>query len=430
MNRRHFLAGVASGGVLAATGFGVWGGRARAAEDDIPVDGLSPMTGAAQPVTQAERHARLEKARDLMDRHGQDALLIEPGASLIYFTGIHWWRSERVTAALILRDGGIHVVTPAFEKPSVAESLDVAADIHVWQEHEDPFALIGRLLAGAGVSTGVLGIEESTRYFIVDGLRREAPAMQQISAWPVVQGCRLFKTPAELALMHTANAVTLKAYGHVIPRIAPGMTGGTIKAALNRAQTALGGSAPWAMALVGRASAYPHGTNEDKPVAEGDVVLMDVGCQVHDYRSDISRTIVVGAPDEAQQAMWRTVRQAQQLVMETARPGLPAGDLDSAVRGFYEGLGYGPGYETPGLSHRTGHGIGLETHEGIHLVKNERRELAPGMCFSNEPGLYDFDRFGVRIEDCWTMTADGPRWFTQPPESLSDPVGTLAPMPA
>jgi len=194
---------------------------------------------------------------------------------------------------------------------------------------------------------------------------------------------------------------------------------------MRQAQSDLGGSAVWNMALFGPASAYPHGTSQPQEIEDGQIVLMDCGCKVHGYQSDISRTFVYGEASDRQHEIWNTVRKGQEIAFETAQLGTPAGEVDDAVRAYYESLGFGPGYATPGLSHRTGHGIGMDGHERVNFVHGESTVLAPGMCFSNEPGIYIFDEFGVRLEDCLYMTEDGPAWFTVPPASLDKPIGRM-----
>jgi Xaa-Pro dipeptidase len=236
----------------------------------------------------------------------------------------------------------------------------------------------------------------------------------------------MYKSANEIALMKKANEVTLAAYRHVYRQLEIGMEPADVKAMMASAQAQLGGAGVWNMALFGVASAYPHGTGQPQKIEEGQIVLMDCGCSVHGYQSDISRTFVFGEPDKRQREVWDTVRKGQQIAFETAQIGVPAGAVDDAVRTYYESLGWGPGYQVPGLSHRTGHGIGMDGHESVNFVHGEQTPLAPGMCFSNEPGLYDFDAFGVRLEDCLYLTEDGPAWFTVPPDSIDDPVGRMA----
>jgi Xaa-Pro dipeptidase len=235
----------------------------------------------------------------------------------------------------------------------------------------------------------------------------------------------MYKSAAEIALMKKAAEVTLTAYRHVYKGLEAGMEPADVKAMMAAAQTQLGGDDTWNMALFGVASAYPHGTNQPQKIVEGQIVLMDCGCSVHGYQSDISRTFVFGEPTARQREVWNTVRKGQQIAFEAAQIGATAGSVDDAVRAYYESLGWGPAYAVPGLSHRTGHGIGMDGHERVNFVHGEKTLLAPGMCFSNEPGLYDFNSFGVRLEDCLHMTEKGPAWFTVPPDSLEDPIGRM-----
>ena len=390
---------------------------------EIDTSGLADMTHGVQPIARAEREARLARARKLMAAHGLEAVLIEPGASLDYFTGVQWWRSERLTAALIPASGTPIVVTPFFEEPSIRETLGIAAEVHVWQEDENPLAVLASAMAARGLSRGTIGIEETARFFASDGLARAAPGVRLAPAAPVVRGCRMIKTAAEIALLQKANDITLAAMRFAWQRTRAGMTRDDLAAIIVAATRKLGGTADGALVLVGEASAYPHGSHQPQVVREGAVVLMDCGCDVGGYKSDISRTFVLGrAPDDVRR-VWDTVAQGQQTAMRAARPGAPAGSVDDAVRRFYESKGYGPGYKLPGLPHRTGHGIGMDGHEPVNLVRGETTPLARGMCFSNEPGLYLPGKFGVRLEDCWHMGARGPEWFTVPPTSIDAPFG-------
>lgn len=392
----------------------------RAAEPDL--SGLSDMAAGAVPIGHAERLARVARAQALMRANGIGAVLIEPGSSQTYFTGVRWGRSERLTAAVIPVEGEVCVVTPFFEEPSVRETLDVPAEVRVWQEDEDPLAVVAGFLRDRRLLQRPVGIEETVRFFAVDGLRRNLPDARLVSANPVVRGCRMLKTPTEIALMQQANNITVAAYRWLHPRVETGMTGAQIGALMSAATRKLGGEVQFSMALVGEASAYPHGSREVHRVAAGQVVLMDCGCAVHDYESDISRTWVHGTASAEQRRVWDAVAEGQRVALAAARVGTPAGSVDDAVRRFYESRGFGPGYRLPGLSHRTGHGIGMDGHEPVNLVHGEAMPLAPGMCFSNEPGLYLPGKFGVRLEDCFHMQATGATYFSQPPRSLDQPV--------
>lgn len=413
LNRRQMIgSGLALG---AAAALPAW-----AAE--IDTSDLGVITGGRLPIDAAERADRLRRAQALMRAHGIAAVLIEPGASLIYFTGVRWSRSERLTAAVLPAEGTPLVVTPFFEEPSVRESLAIPAELRVWQEDESPIALVADWLKARKLDRGPIGIEETVRFFASDGLARRLPSARIVSADPVVRGCRMMKTPAEIALMKLAADVTVAAYRWTVPRIREGMTPAEIGALMTAATAKLGGTPQFALVLLGEASAYPHGSDKPQRVREGEVVLMDCGCTVDGYQSDISRTFVPGRAPAPVRRVWDLVAEGQRIAQAAARPGAPAGSVDDAVRAFYVREGFGPGYRLPGLSHRTGHGIGLDGHEPVNLVHGEMTRLAPGMCFSNEPGLYLPGQFGVRLEDCFHMTETGPAWFSEPPRSLDAPV--------
>lgn len=413
IRRRHFLAGAGA----AALPLGI---HARAvinqASDLHPVR-LPPPIGAA------ERLARIRRAQALMAVNGMAAILVETGSSLDYYTGVQWWRSERLTATVIPAHGPPIIVTPFFEKPSVSETLAVPAEIRTWNEDVDPLAVIADYLREQGFPAGPVGIEETDRYFIVDRLQQHLPGVRMVSANPVVRGCRMHKTAAELAQMQAASDITIGAFQHVWPRVRAGMSRDELDAMIGAATRALGGKYDGGLVLIGEATAYPHGSHKPQIVTRGSNVLFDCGCSVNGYQSDISRSFVWGAdPTPDQRKVWNQVARGQQIAMADAKVGAPAGSVDDAVRAAYESWGYGPGYKLPGLPHRTGHGIGMDGHEPVNLVHGEMTALEPGMCFSNEPGIYIPGRFGIRLEDCWYMTAAGPRFFSEPAKSIDQPV--------
>lgn len=389
-----------------------------------PVAAQSAKVAIPPPINRAERVARLVKARALMQQNGIGAIVIEPGASLDYFTGVQWWRSERLTAAVIPAQGDPIVVTPFFEKPSVEESLGITAEVRVWQEDEEPLKLVADFLTERGVAGAPVGFEETNRYWILDRLRKQLPSINVVSANPVARALRMIKTPAELALMQAAADITVAAFRDIYPKIREGMTPTDINELYVAAIEARGATTDGGLILLGEASAYPHGSGKPQHVRKGEVVLLDCGCEVHGYQSDISRTFVFGAsPTAEQRNVWAQMRRGQDIAMAAAKVGAPAGSVDDAVRSAYESWGYGPRYKLPGTPHRTGHGIGMEGHEPINLVHGETTLLAPGMCFSNEPGIYLPGKFGIRLEDCFYITNAGPKWFTVPPPSIDHPFG-------
>lgn len=398
-------------------------GMARAAVQELKA--TAPAIPIPPPIGQAERLQRLAKARALMEANGIGAVIVESGSSLDYFTGVQWSRSERLTGTVIPVTGDPIVVTPFFEKPSVEESLGVPAEVRTWNEDEEPLKLIADFLRERGLADKRIGMEETNRYFILDKLRQQLPGASVVSANPVVRGCRMFKSDAEIGLMQAASDIMIAAYRDAAPKVTAGMTPRDIAAIIEAATIAHGGRPEFQLVLTGEGTAYPHGTRRPQTVEKGINMLFDCGCSVHGYQSDISRSYVWGAaPTQEQRKLWDQVRRGQDIAFAAARPGASAGSVDDAVRATYESWGYGPGYKLPGTSHRTGHGIGMEGHEPVNLVHGETMPLAPGMCFSNEPGIYIPGRFGVRLEDCFYMTAAGPRYFSVPPPSIDDPFGS------
>jgi Xaa-Pro dipeptidase len=387
-----------------------------------PSDLSAPPAATVPPISTAERRKRIVKLQASMAERKIGAFIVESGASLEYFTGIRWRLSERTTAAVIPAHGETLIVTPAFEEPSVRETLEVEGDVRSWNEADSPFVRIVQGLKDLGVRSGSIAVEPTLRFFIVDGVRRASAGYDIVSGDPLVRACRMFKSPAELALMQAANDVTIEALRRVHARTERGMSAKDLGQIMTGATIELGGTPEFALILLNEASAFPHGSSKPQTVREGSVILMDCGCTVHGYQSDISRTWVFGEPTARQRKVWSTVKRGQEITLGAARIGVAAGQLDDAVRRYYESEGWGPGYKLPGLSHRTGHGIGLDGHEAPYLVHGDVTPLEPGMCFSDEPGIYIPGEFGMRLEDCWHMTADGPALFTPLAKSLDEPI--------
>jgi Xaa-Pro dipeptidase len=416
---RRALLEVLGAGALAA-GAPAFAARSKA-KGSAP---LSSLTKDARPITAEEHAARIARLQSLMRQRTVAALLVEAGASLEYFTGIRWHRSERTTAAVIPAEGGIVAVTPAFEEPSVRETLKVPADVRPWKEDESPFDLLAGALRERVTSAGPLGVEGTTRYFIVDRINaaKGGPGRDIVSGDELVRACRIVKSPAERALLQVANDVTMAAIRSVHGSLEAGMQRADVMRLLVEATEALGGEHQFSLVLLNEASAYPHGSEKPQAIGKGSVVLIDSGCSVHGYQSDISRTWIFGEPTPRQRDVWNTVKRGQEIALETAKPGVPTGDVDRAVRAFYEARGWGKDYALPGTSHRTGHGIGMEGHEPPYLVRSDTTPLEAGMCFSDEPGIYIPGDFGIRLEDCWAMTESGPKLFTPLATSIDRPV--------
>ena len=385
-------------------------------------DKLQPITADVVPISVQEREARIAKAQRLLTEQKMGALILESGTSLEYFTGISWWPSERTMAAIIPAKGDIKYVCPGFEEARFRELIKIGKDVYAWQEDESPYKLIANILKDAGISSGTIAIEERVRFFIADGIRKEAPHLNYVSGDPVTIPCRIIKSATELALMQKASDITVAAIKVGISQLKEGMSPADLSSIINGAQGQLGGEPDFALCLFGEASAFPHGTTQPRKLKKGDIVLMDCGCRVQGYCSDITRTTVFGAaPTKRQQEIWNLEQQSQAAGFAAAKIGSACEDVDAAARKVITDAGFGPGYKLPGLPHRTGHGIGMDGHEWGNMVKGNKQLLEPGMCFSIEPTISIVGEFGVRFEDCVYMTADGPKWFSQPAKSIQEP---------
>lgn len=395
---------------------------AGSSDTTLPESMRSLKSVAAQvvPIGNDERIARVAKAQSLMAEHGIDAVFIGAGSSLTYFTGMHWWDSERLTGVIIPRRGEPVYVTPEFERVRTLEQIKLGNDVRGWQEDEDPYALVAKVLRDMGHATGTLGMEEAVPYFRAKGIADALPQAKVVPAWPVVAGCRRVKSAAELALMKLANEATLAVYEAVWKALKPGMTEQDISGllAMAYARTGLNGDAS---VNVGKYTASPHGSDKPQHLVEGTPIIFDGGCRAGGYTSDITRTVVLGQPNDEIRKVFDIVLKAQTAALNTARPGVAMGDVDAAARKVISDSGYGPDYRY--FSHRLGHGIGLDMHEWDYLVRGNKHLLEPGMTFSDEPGIYIPDRFGVRLEDILYVTEDGAALMTPQSKSIDQPFG-------
>jgi len=420
IKRRDFIS---LAGIAAATGLatGLNACNTGAKKDAELSDTLKPITDDVAPITTTERQARVAKAQGLLVKNKMEALILDAGTALNYFTGVSWGGSERTMVAIITAKGDVKYVCPAFEEARLHEQLTIGKDVYVWQEDESPYQLIVKTLKDAGIVTGNIAFEERTRYFIVNGVQKEAPQFTIVSGDAVTIPCRLIKSAAEIKLMQKANDITLAAIKHGAGQLREGMSQDELASIIMSAQTQLGGMADFALCLFGKGSAVPHGLREPMQLKKGDVVLMDCGCLVDGYNSDITRTIVFGEPTKRQADIWALEKEAQSAGFAAAQLGQPCENVDAAARGVIVKAGFGPGYKLPGLPHRTGHGIGMDGHEWGNMVKGNKLLLQPGMCFSIEPNISIVGEFGVRLEDCVHMTEQGPVWFSKPSKSLQEP---------
>lgn len=378
------------------------------------------MTAGVVPITDGERLARQEKARRLMRENNLDAVFLEPGSSMSYFTGTRWGKSERTFGLVFPAKGEMAWIVPGFEEMRAREVIHFGTDIRTWEEDDSPYQRIVQALKDRGISRGRIGIEEQTRFFVFDGVRKQAPALELVSADPVTAGCRMIKSPAELALLQRANEISLEAYKAVYPELREGMTQYELSNMIRAAWRALGGDG-FALVIFGKYTAFPHGSIQPQRLREGDFVLMDDGISIEGYQADVTRTVVFGKPTPRQRQVWDVERKAQDAAFAAAKPGATCESVDAAARQVITQAGFGPGYKVPGLPHRTGHGIGLDGHEWTNLVRGNKTKMLPGMCFSNEPTIAIYGEFGVRLEDCMYITETGARFFTRQSASLDHP---------
>jgi Xaa-Pro dipeptidase len=383
---------------------------------------LRPLPGKVASVTDDERRARIERARRLMAENNIDAIYLESGSSLFYYTGARWGQSERMFALVMPARGELAWVCPKFEEMRAREQIRFGADIRAWEEDESPYKLVAQIFKDRGVRTGRVGMEERVRFFLFDGIRNEARNLEYVSADPVTAGCRMIKSPAEVALMQRANDITIAAFKAAAATLKEGMTQYEFGANVSAAFRALGSSGS-ALIGFGKYTAFPHGSVQPQQLREGDVVLMDGGCAVDGYQSDVTRTFVFGKPTARQTEIWNLERKAQDAALAAAKVGATCESVDAAARKVITDAGFGPDYKVPGLPHRTGHGIGLDGHEWTNFVRGNKTRLQPGMCFSDEPMIAIYGEFGVRLEDCLYITEEGPKMFSKQSPSIDQPFG-------
>ena len=424
-DRRDFLR--LSAGIAGATLFGT--SLVHAQEESVapqqrplpePIRRLRRMTDNVQPISVEERKARIQKAQKLMRENHVDAIYVEPGSSMFYYTGMRWGTSERMLAMVIPARGEIAWVCPKFEEERARELIHMGTDIRTWEEDESPYQRVAEIFKDRGVRTGTVGIEERVRFFLYDGIRLAAPALKFVSATPITAGGRMYKSPAELSLMQLANDITIQAYKATHDSMTEGMTQGEFAGNCAAAFRALGTSGGIFVSF-GKYTAFPHGSSTPQRLKEGDVVLMDGGCSVEGYQSDITRTFVFGKPTDRQRQIWDLERKSQDAGFAAAKVGAPCEAVDAAARKVIVDAGFGPDYKVPGLPHRTGHGIGLDGHEWTNFVRGNKTPIQPGMCFSDEPTIVIYGEFGIRLEDCLYITPDGSRFFTKQSASIDEP---------
>jgi len=396
---------------------------------EIELSKLTDMTGDIKPISLEEYQQRIAQAQQLMREQNISALYLNAGTNLTYFTGTAWYASERLVGAILPAEGELVYIAPWFEVSTLSGFMVIKSEVASWHEHESPYELVIDTLQKMNIGQGTIAVDESTAFFAVDGMINAAKAQNMAlnftSSKAVTAGCRMVKSASEIALLQRAKDMTMVVHRAVAKILTVGITTAEVTAFINQAHIKLGApkGSSFCIVLFGQDTAYPHGVKEPKTLETNDMVLIDTGCLVQGYNSDITRSYVFGEATEKQRAVWLHEKTAQAAGFEAAQIGLPCEAADIGARNYLENQGYGPGYQVPGLPHRTGHGVGLDIHEWPYLVRGDKTILAAGMCFSNEPMLCLYGEFGVRLEDHFYMTESGPKWFSEPAHSIDNPFG-------
>jgi Xaa-Pro dipeptidase len=394
--------------------------------------GLADMTGSMAAIGEAEHRARIARAQSFMRERGVAVVYLNAGTNLHYFTGTKWHASERMVGAILPATGALEYIAPAFEESTLKDFMLVDGRVNCWEEHENPYRLFIDVLARMGIVADSarpprVGICESAAFFIADGIRAQAAGYALENAGPVTAHCRSRKSPNEIDLMQRVKDMTLEVHKAAASVLREGITTVEVADFIAQAHRKVGAPGSYfCIVLFGEASAYPHGVSYVQTLKRGDVVLIDTGCQVKGYISDITRSYVYGEASERQRSVWNAEKAAQKAAFDAAQLGVPCCEVDAAARRSLEANGFGPGYKLPGLPHRTGHGIGMDIHEWPYLVGSDSTPLDVGMCFSNEPMICIPGEFGMRHEDHFYMTESGPKWFTEPAHTIDDPFAEFA----
>ena len=397
-------------------------GRGGGGGNPVPTSilALKPLPNPAPAITDDERRARVARAQRLMTEQGVGAVVLEGGTSMSYFVGIRWGLSERPFLLVIPAKGELAYVSPGFEEQRAREVIKFSNDVRIWQEDDDPLKLVAGILKDRGVSTARIGVEERVRFFIADALQKANPASQVVLATPITAGCRMIKSPAEIACLQYANDITLAGFKAGLATMREGMTQGELGGNITAAFRQMGANGGIAVSF-GQYTAFPHGSIEPQRLKDGDIVQIDDGVSWEGYQADITRTTVFGKPTARQTEIWNLEKKAQAAAFAAAQVGATCESVDAAARKVITDAGFGPGYKVPGLPHRTGHGIGMDGHEWTNFVKGNMTTLQPGMCFSDEPMIAIYGEFGIRLEDCLHITPSGPTFFTQPSPAIDQP---------
>lgn len=394
---------------------------------EIELNKLSDMTTAVIGISESEYQARISKAQQLMREQGVCAIYLDAGTNLHYFTGLKWYKSERMVGAILPAKGDLEFIAPHFEEGSLRDNMLIQGNYNGWHEDESPYELFANILNKMGLHQGTIAIDESAAFFIFDGLRKATPKFNFSNGADISAPCRQIKSTAEIALMQQAKNMTIEVHKAAARILHPGISTIEVTNFIHQAHKRVGASgSSFCIVLFGLATSFPHGVKVPQILQDNDWVLIDTGCLLHSYNSDITRTYAYGSATPEQRVAWQVEKDAQAAGFAAAKLGAPCGDVDDGARNVINSHGYGPDYDLPGLPHRTGHGCGLDIHEWPYLLRGNQTPLATGMAFSNEPMLVIPDKFGIRLEDHFYMGEHGPIWFTEPSYSVDDPFGLEA----
>jgi Xaa-Pro dipeptidase len=389
------------------------------------LDAIEPIAHLIKPIKKEEFQKRIDKACGLMKEQNASAMYLHAGTNLYYFTGMRWSASERMVGAVLFSNGRLVYIAPKFEKGTILDFMLIHGDVECWEEHESPFSLLGSILGVNNNNEIDVYIDETTPYFISDGISKANSNLNLKNATSIIASCRMIKSLKEISIMQHAMNITLEVQKAVARIMKVGISAAEVVDFINEAHKRYGieSGSYFCIVLFGVDSSFPHGVRMPKKLEMNDVVLVDTGCVLHDYISDITRTYVFGEVNDEQRRIWNIEKEAQIAAFNASQIGRSCASVDDASRQILEEHGLGPDYTLPGLPHRTGHGIGLDIHEYPYIVRGNKTILKAGMCFSNEPMICVPNKFGIRLEDHIYMTKNGPKWFTEPAHSIENPFG-------
>jgi len=392
---------------------------------EAELEKISDLTSEVNPILKDEFQSRLEKAKKLLAEKNLDAVYFHAGTNLYYFTGTTWSPSERMMGAILTPDGKLNYIGPKFEEGTINNFKLIEGNVNCWEEHENPYKLFGKILKDTGIASGKIAVDETAPFFIIDGIKKSNTDYEFIIASPITSGCRMHKSENEIAIIQRAMDITLTVQKAAAKILFAGISAEEVTDFIHKAHMKAGISTGsfFCIVLFGEDSQYPHGVPAPKKLEDNEVVLIDTGCQLHGYLSDITRTYIFGDPKARQREIWDLEKAAQQAAFDAAKIGATCSSVDTAARKVLEAAGLGPDYKIPGLPHRVGHGLGLDIHENPYLVRGSEIKLEKGMVVTNEPMICIPGEFGIRHEDDIFMTDSGPRWFTKPMKSIDDPFG-------